>query len=208
MILFVNFDDLDTFNCEYGRSVQDASRLKIFVEGGLAIPYSRCVTKAGEELTLKKCNPDESEKIEELFPRHYLYDPSRDSKYDKWEVIDGLLRARLIRNGIAEEEWIQYTSKGDSQYAQHEFVGGCWFVFEGVIHFKKILSEYTADRKAFSGKEFLDEAGHINDDPSIKEYILEGSHFSPPPPGAITWWIHAQSFHIEISTNPEGSSAH
>ena len=39
MMIFVDFDELDTFNCTYGFSEEKSGTLRVFVEGGLAFPY-------------------------------------------------------------------------------------------------------------------------------------------------------------------------
>lgn len=67
----------------------------------------------------------------------------RDVECFEWELVDGLLSARNRDGGV-----INYKSKSESLHAMHEYVGGCWFVFEGVDFSKRIVDEYTPDRKA------------------------------------------------------------
>ncbi|MDF7797801.1 hypothetical protein [Pseudomonas syringae] len=107
---------------------------------------------------------------------------------------DGFLRARTNFG-----EWVQYTSKADSQYAMHEFVGGCWFVFEDVCFSRSKTTEYTADRKNSTGNEIVQEFGSRSYvDALSKEYFLEGVLEVSPGPGWMSWDIYAKSFHIEI----------
>lgn len=95
---------------------------------------------------------------------------------------DGLLRGRTNSG-----EWVQYESKADSQYAMHEFVGGCWFVFEGVRFSKRVTTEYTSGREKTTGKEVIQEFGSRSCvDALSKEYFLEGfSKFSRGRAGCL-----------------------
>lgn len=193
MIVSVGFDELDIFNCTYGFSEERLGALRVFVEGGLAFPCGMLLKEASG-IRFVKCEKDKGESVEDLFPRHYIYDPSRRTEYVEWELNDGLLRACTDYG-----EWIQYTSKADSQYAMHEFVGGCWFIFEGVSFSKRIICEYTVDRKGSTGNEVAEEFGSracINQ--SSREYLLEGVINVPPGPGWMSWEIHAKLFYIEI----------
>lgn len=45
MMIFVDFDELDTFNCTYGFSEEKSGTLRVFVEGGLAFPYGMFLKK-------------------------------------------------------------------------------------------------------------------------------------------------------------------
>lgn len=194
MMLSVDFDDLDTFNCTYGISEQKSGALRVFVEGGLAFPHG-ILLRENSGVRFVKCDKDKSESVEVIFPRHYIFDPSRRVRYFEWELTDDcLLRART-KSG----EWIQYKSKADSQYAMHEFVGGCWFVFEGFSFSKMITTKYTEDRKSSTGNEVVQELGSRSFvDALSKEYFLEGVLETPPGPGWMSWNIYAKSFHIEI----------
>jgi hypothetical protein len=193
VIVFVGFDDLDTFNCTYGFSEEKLGVLRVFVEGGLALPYG-FLLKEASGAHFVKCDKDKCSGIEDIFPRHYIYDPSRQTEYVEWGLSDGLLRARTDSG-----EWVQYGSKADSQYAMHEFVGGCWFVFEGVSFSKRITAEYAADRKRSTGNETVEEFGsraYIKQ--SSKEYLLEGVLNVSPGPGWMSWEIHSELFYIEV----------
>lgn len=194
MIVFVDFDELDTFNCIYGVSEEKAGALRVFVEGGLTFPYGVLV-KEKNGARFVKCEKDKAESVEGIFPRHYIYDPSRRVEYVEWELSgDRLLRART-KSG----DWVQYASKADSQYAMHEFVGGFWFVFERVIFSKRIITEYTTDLERSTGNEVVQEYGSRSCVDSIsKEYLLEGVLEALPGPGWMSWEIYAKSFHIEI----------
>lgn len=194
MIVSVDFDELDTFNCTYGISEERSGALRVFVEGGLAFPYG-ILLKEKNGVRFVRCDKDKTESVESMFPRHYIYDPSRQIEYVEWELNDdGLLRGRTNSG-----EWVQYESKADSQYAMHEFVGGCWFVFEGVRFSKRVITEYTTGREKSTGKEVIQEFGSRSCvDALSKEYFLEGVLEVQPGPGWMSWDIYAKSFHIEI----------
>lgn len=194
MMIFVDFDEIDTFNCTYGFSEEKSGALRVFVEGGLAFPYGMFL-KEENGVRFFKCEKDNSENVGEIFPRHYIYDPSRRVEYVEWELSDDhLLRART-KSG----EWVQYTSKADSQYAMHEFVGGCWFVFEGAHFSKRITNEYTDGREESAGNKVIQEFGSRSCiDALSREYLLEGALEVQPGPGWMLWYIYAKSFHIEI----------
>ncbi|QXH53687.1 hypothetical protein KSS94_11455 [Pseudomonas fakonensis] len=194
MIVFFDFDELNTFNCTYGGSEEKAGALRVFVKGGLALPYGVFLEeKNGTRFV--KCEKDKAESVGNIFPIHYIYDPSRRVEYVEWELSeDGFLRART-----SSGEWVQYTSKSDSQYAMHEFVGGFWFVFEGVVFSKRITTEYTADREKSTGNEVIQEFGSRSCVEALsKKYFLEGVLEVQPGSGWMSWEIYAKSFHIEI----------
>lgn len=194
MIVSVSFDELDTFNCTYGISEERPGALRVFVEGGLAFPYG-ILLEEKNGVRFVRCEKDKAESVESIFPRYYIYDPSRRVEYVEWELNDdGLLRGRTNSG-----EWVQYASKADSQYAMHEFVGGCWFVFEGVRFSKRVTTEYTTGREKSTGKEVIQEFGSRSCvDALSKEYFLEGVLEVQPGPGWMSWDIYAKSFHIEI----------
>ncbi|HGQ7399996.1 TPA: hypothetical protein ACL1R0_003562 [Pseudomonas aeruginosa] len=92
-----------------------------------------------------------------------------------------------------------FSSKADSQYAMHEFVGGCWFVFEGAHFSKRITNEYTDGREESAGNKVIQEFGSRSCiDALSREYLLEGVLEVQPGPGWMLWYIYAKSFHIEI----------
>ncbi|MDF7797802.1 hypothetical protein [Pseudomonas syringae] len=76
MIVSVGLDELDTFNCKYGLSEEELGVLRVFVEGGLAFPYGMFL-KEKNGVRFFKCDKDKAENVESIFPRHYIYDPSR-----------------------------------------------------------------------------------------------------------------------------------
>lgn len=193
MIVSIDFNELDTFNCVYGASEEKSGDLRVFVEAGLSFPDGILLNdKTGFSFIKGKKNKPGS--VEGIFPRHYIYDPSRQVEYVEWELSDGLLNART-----ASGEWVQYTSKADSQYAMHEFVGGCWFVFKDFCFSNMTTAEYTKDRKGFTGNKVVQESGSRSYIGAFsKEYFLEGVLEASPGPGWMSWEIHAKSFHIEI----------
>lgn len=189
MIVFFGFDDLDIFNCTYGFSEKKLGVFRVFVEGGLALPYG-FLLKEASGAHFVKCSKGKGSGVEDIFPRHYIFDPSRQTEYVEWQLSDGLLRARTDSG-----EWVQYESKADSQYAMHEFVGGCWFVFEGVCFSKRITTEYAADRKKTTGNETVEEVGsRAYIERSSREYLLEGVLNVSPGPGWMSWEIHSEFF--------------
>lgn len=194
MIVSVEFDELDMFNCTYGVSEESSGVLRVFVEGGLALPYGMLLVEKNA-VRFVKCDKDKAENVEGMFPRHYIYDPSRRVEYVEWELNDD----RLFRGRTQSGEWVKYESKADSQYAMHEFVGGCWFVFEGVSFSRRVTAEYTADREKSTGNEVVQEFGSRSyGDEFSKKYFLEGVLEVKPGPGWMSWDIYAKSFHVEI----------
>ena len=105
----------------------------------------------------------------------------------------------VLKARTSSDEWTQYESKSDSLYAMHEYVGGCWFVFEEVVFFRRIIDVYAPDRQSSSGKKYVQEFGdcsHI--DQLSKEFVIEGVLDAFPGPGWMSWVICAKSFYIEI----------
>lgn len=193
MKVSIDFDSLVTFECTYGGWDADVDSLRIFVEKGLIIPYCN-IQKKTDGILLVKCERDESDRVEEMFPVRYIFDAAKQAEYSEWELVDGLLKARN-KGG----EWVQYTSRSESLYAMNEFVGGCWFVFLGVSFSKSIISKYTEDRKRSTGLKVVQEiSSPFFSNASSKKYLLEGVLDAPPGPGWISWDIHADSFHIEL----------
>ena len=193
MKISMGFDVFSTFNCTYGISFEKNGELRVFVEKGLEFSYGRLIKK-NDAVFFVPCKKEESESIENIFPVHYIFDQSRNAEYYKWELNDGVLKART-----SSGEWVQYENKASSQYAMHEFVGGCWFVFEDVHLSHRTIDEYTTDRKSFTGNKFVQK----NDYRAIaslllKKYLLEGVANAPPGPGWMVWEIYAKNFHVEI----------
>lgn len=150
---------------------------------------------AADGARIVECDEDEYPKGESIFPVHYIYDPARDVEYVEWNLVNGLLHAR--REG---GEWIRYESKSESLHAMHEYVGACWLVFSGVSVLRKVIYEYSPDRKGSSGNEFIEEficRPKVNK--SASEYFLEGEVDVLPGPGWMSLKVVAGSFHIEIS---------
>lgn len=194
MKVSVDFEDLDTFNCIYGEWGEGAGILRVYVRGGLALPYG-VLLKEDKGVRFVRCEKDKAGSPEDIFPRHYIYDPSRRTEYVEWTLNeDELLKARA-KTG----EWVEYTSTADSQYAMHEFVGECWFVFDGVSYAKNTTISLSggieqSDRNGIS-QDFGSLAGH---DADVRQYFLEGTSEIEPGPGWVSWEIHAKSFYIEI----------
>ncbi|XVN16706.1 hypothetical protein QZH46_14935 [Pseudomonas corrugata] len=173
MRVSIEFDALVTFECTYGGWTVKADSLRIFVEKGLIFPYCRFVDKS-DGAVLVKCEKDESDRVEEMFPVRYIYDAARQVEYSEWELVDGLLKARN-KGG----EWVQYKSKSESLYAMNEFVGGCWFVFEGVSFSKSMISEYSEDRRGSTGLEVVQELfRHISQMYLLKIFVRRRSRLS------------------------------
>ncbi|MDF5804971.1 hypothetical protein P4238_14660 [Pseudomonas aeruginosa] len=66
MMIFVDFDELDTFNCTYGFSEEKSGALRVFVEGGLAFPYGMFL-KEENGVRFFKCEKDNSENVGRYF---------------------------------------------------------------------------------------------------------------------------------------------
>ncbi|WP_259698133.1 hypothetical protein [Pseudomonas frederiksbergensis] len=193
MRVSIDFDVLVTFDCTYGQSSYENGILRVFVEKGLVIPY--CKVKSGRDgVSLVKCGKGESHQIEDMFPVHYIYDAARQTEYVEWELVDGFLRARSVGG-----EWVEYKSKSESSYAMSEFVGGCWFVFEGVAFSYRMVGMYAPDRQSSSGKKEVQEFGSRSCiGPSSREYLLEGVLNIAPGPGWMSWEIYSENFYIDI----------
>jgi hypothetical protein len=193
MIIKVDFDVLNTFDCTYGGFEEDAGMVKIFVKGGLALPYGK-LTNAGGEICFGKCVKDESENVERLFPRHYIYDPSRNLEYVEWGMDEGGLKART-----GTGEWTCYEGESNSLYAMHEYVGGCWFVFDEVVFYRRTVDVYAPDRQGSSGERRVQLFGDVYFANQLtKDFILEGVLDVLPGPGWMSWMIRAKTFYIEI----------
>lgn len=178
MILRTDFDFLDIYCVEYGSCVQIGDILKVHIVDGLSV----------------------SDDLKSLFSRRYLHDQWKDIKYDKWEMTDGKLRVCADNGQHGSDDWVEYgTSEMANEIMRYEFVGNCWFVFEGVSHFKRMVAEYKSNQKEFTGREIAEEFSSVKSNNSTsKEYILEGALTVPPGPGWMNWRIHAQFFYIEL----------
>lgn len=178
MILNIEFESLDLFCAEYGASVQIADVLKVHIVDGLGI----------------------ADNLKPLFSRRYLHDQWKNIKYDKWEVIDGVLHARVDHRRQEADEWVKYEKKDmASEIIRYEFVGNCWLVFEGVEYAKRTIAEYVSGGQELTGKEIVEKIGTRDWNNSIAEqFILEGVLITAPGPGWMNWRIEAQSFHIEV----------
>ncbi|MBG0847885.1 hypothetical protein H3222_22055 [Pseudomonas chengduensis] len=174
MRLDADFDSLDTYMSVYGVHVFSKNMLKVYLKDGLGVSLG----------------------LRDIFSRRYFYDPWSGNKYSEVRKVDGLLIGRLENS----EEWVEYKDKTISaEVPKYEYVGDCWFVFEGVSFSKRITAEYTADRKGSTGNEIVEEFGsRAYIDQSSREYLLEGVLNVPPGPGWMSWEIHAKLFHIEI----------
>jgi len=193
MIVSAMFDSLVTFDCVYGGFELENGVVRLYVERGLALKKTKLVT-AADGARIVQCDEDECPKGESIFPVHYIYDPARDLEYVEWSLVNGLLHARSEGG-----EWVRYESKSEGLHAMHEYVGDCWLVFSGVSVLRKVIYEYSLDRKSSSGNEFVEEfISGPKVDKSASEYFLEGEINVLPGPGWMSLKIDADSFHIEI----------
>ena len=178
MILTTDFDSLDMFCTEYGSSVLVADVLKVHVVDGLGV----------------------TDDLKPFFNRRYLHDQWKGIKYDKWEMINGVLRARVDHGEQGADEWVEYGKKDMvAEIIRYEFVGNCWLVFEGVKHAKRTVAEYMPNGKEFTGSQVVEEIGSDSaSSPIAKEYMLEGVLITSPGPGWMNWRISSRSFYIEI----------
>jgi len=195
MIVSVSFNSLVTFDCVYGDLLTSNASVRVFVEKGLIVKKSKLI-RSGGEVEIVECegvDHDDCE-ISNIFPVHYIYDPAKNVEYFDWEVKDGLLNAR-DKDGV----WVRYNSRGESLYAMHEYVGGCWFVFSGVSFSRRVININNQDKEASSAKEFVRE---FNSRSMIKgtenKYFLEGGVSISPGPGWMSLEVYAEAFHVEI----------
>ncbi|MDG6399922.1 hypothetical protein QCD79_07945 [Pseudomonas quasicaspiana] len=174
MRLEADFDSLDTYMSVYGDSFYSKSTLKIYLKEGLGV----------------------SLEVRDIFPRRYIFDPWSGKKYGDAKLVDGLLVAQLEGSG----EWVEYKDRTISkEVLKYEYVGGCWFVFEGVSFSARKIEKYEGGCKQAEGNELVDELELPKQVPlNVKTFFLEGVLDTPPGPGWVFWEIHAKSFHIEI----------
>jgi hypothetical protein len=175
MRLESDFETLDTYMAVYGEHSFSNNTLKVYLAEGLGV------------------TPD----LRVFFPKNYFYDPWSRAKYSEVDMVDGGLAARLESSG----EWVKYKDKTISeQVLKYEYVGGCWFVFDGVVFSRQIVDEYAADRQGSSGRKIAQEIGDFSlVDQRLQEFVLEGVLDVFPGPGWVSWAIFASSFHIEIA---------
>ncbi|WP_434672569.1 hypothetical protein [Pseudomonas sp. R1-15] len=193
MIINIDFDVLNTFDCTYGEFEEEAGKVKVFVKGGLALPYGK-LTSVGNKIYFGKCAKENSENVERLFPRYYIYDPSRNAEYVEWGLCDGGLKART-----GTGEWTYYEGESSGLYAMHEYVGGCWFVFDEVVFYRRTVDTYTPDRQGSSGERSVQLSGESYFANQLtKDFILEGVLDVFPGPGWMSWMVRAKTFYIEI----------
>ncbi|WP_080770589.1 hypothetical protein [Pseudomonas fluorescens] len=194
MIVSARFDSLVTFDCVYGDWTVTNGIARLFVEKGLAFKRAKLISDGGG-VQIVECDGEEYPKVESAFPVHYIYDPSRNTEYVEWRLVDGFLNARS-----AGGEWVKYESKSESAHAMHEYVGGCWLVFSGVSSSRRVIYEYSPDGESSSGNEFIQEFICRPEIGSSKnEYSLEGLVSVSPGPGWLSLKVFADSFYIEIS---------
>lgn len=156
------------------------------------LPYCKVERKDGE-IYLVKSASEHGEHAESIFPVNYIYDPAKKVEYVEWKLKDGLLEAREKLG-----DWFVYTSKAESTHAMHEYVGGCWFVFERVTFSKGEISLEPSSGCSPVPLDVLDIPKVGNDVACIqRKYFLEGViHFSSET-GWLSWEIGADSFYIE-----------
>lgn len=178
MILNIDFDSLDTFNAEYGASSLADGKFKIYLEAGLVI----------------------RDEIPDVFPWRYIYDPWKGVKYDRCELVDGVLRAHVDNRGGGEDEWVDYHDEYIiKRLPEYIYYGKCWFVFCGVKFASMAVSEYGETRESFTGVETEEVFGEkLEGADGLTEYVLEGVLHVPPGPGWMHCVVQAESFHIEI----------
>lgn len=174
MRLETDFESLDTYMSVYGDSFYSKSTLKIYLKEGLGV----------------------SLEMRGIFPRRYFFDPWSGRKYSEAKLVGELLVAQLEGSG----EWVEYKDKTISkEVLKYEYVGGCWFVFEGVSFSVRKIEKYVGGCKQSEGYELVDEFEPPKPVPlNVKAFFLEGVLDTPPGPGGVSWEIHAKSFHIEI----------
>lgn len=178
MRLDTDFDSLDVYMSVYGAHVFSGNVLKVYLKDGLGV----------------------SSGLRDIFPRKYFYDPWNGNKYSETRKVDGLLVGRLENSG----EWVGYEDKTISaEVLKYEYVGNCWFVFEGVSFSLRKIGKYIEGGKEPGGGELIENFDLPKTTVSnIKEYFLEGVLDVPPGPGWMFWEIHAESFYLEIPDRP------
>ncbi len=190
MIINIDFDSINKFDCTYGEIDESEGGLRVFVKGGAVLPQGGVSKNNGVFEFVEGVG----EGLEKVFPRHYIYDPSKKVEYVEWGLEDGLLRGRT-----SSGEWVKYTSKADSLYAMHEYVGGFWFAFEGVVYSRRTFDEYASDGHVVAADRLVRESGKLPEVESIyNRYVLEGVFESPPVSGWMFLEIFARKFYIYI----------
>lgn len=195
MIVSVDFSSLVTFDCAYGDLLIDHGSVRVFVEKGLIVKSSRLIRAAGQPKIVECVSGEHDDsKVSDIFPLHYIYDPANNVAFFDWELSGGLLSAR-----DQDGRWIKYTSKSESLFAMHEYVGGCWFVFSGVTFLRCVINKRKSDEEERSAEEFFEgfKVGSVLEKLGAK-YFLEGSVSVAPGPGWMSLEIYAESFHLEI----------
>jgi hypothetical protein len=174
MRLNSEFDSLDTYMSVYGVHSCSGSMLRIYLKEGLGV----------------------SSELRSIFHRRYFYDPWARRKYREVKMIDGLLVAQLE----SSDEWIQYNDKTISEeILKYEYVGGCWFVFEGVFCSFRKIEKYLSDHdKKEEGKIVEELVFSKATYEGLTKYLLEGVLDVPPGPGWVSWEVYAKSFYVEI----------
>lgn len=173
MILDLILDDLDTYMAEFGEIQISCTKIKIYVGGGLGVP----------------------EEIRPFFRHKYIYDPWKRVKYSDWLINEeGLFQARVENSG---NEWVVYDDKTTGrELPKYEYVGGCWFVFEGVEYWKYSVEKEGSDSILMSSSDPARDGGGQTgaEDP----YTLHGAITESPGPGWVSWVIFAKKFYVEI----------
>jgi len=173
LVLDLVLDGLDTYMAEYGDHQILPQEIKIYVEGGLGVP----------------------EELRDMFPRRYICDPWKRTKYSEWKFDEnGLFQARVEGS---ESEWVVYDDKWTGrELPRYEYVGGCWFVFKGVKYWKYCVEKENSESVLMSSS---DSETPITVTKGAEEsYTLHGALTVSPDSGWISWVISAQKFHVEI----------
>ncbi|MDH0650332.1 hypothetical protein N5D48_26135, partial [Pseudomonas sp. GD03858] len=131
MRLDTEFDLMDTYMSVYGAHVFSRNMLKVYLKDGLGV----------------------SSGLRDKFPRRYFYDPWNGNKYSEARNVDGLLVGRLESSG----KWVRYEDKAISaEVLKYEYVGGCWFVFEGVSFSVRKIGRYIEGGEESGGGELIE----------------------------------------------------
>lgn len=193
MIIDIDFDLINKFDCTYGEIDESEGGLRVFVKGGAALPQGS-ISRRNSEVGVFDFFEGKGEGAEKLFPKHYIYDSSKGVEYVEWYLEDGIVRGRT-----SSGEWTKYTSKADSLYAMHEYVGGFWFVFEGVVFCRRAFDEYASGGQVSVADRLVHESGNASEVSSaFNKYILEGVLEFPAVSGWMFLEVFARKFYIYI----------
>lgn len=193
MRVFLDFGALVLFDCVFGVAVVEGDRFKIYVVKGLALPFMKdFFSEAG--CNFVSCEQQESTSVERFFPVRYIYDPVRGSEYFDWAVEDELLRGKN-----KDGDWVYYSNKAESRFAMHEYVGGCWLVFDRISHVHEVLDAYEANSELVIGRFEKDYVSSATSMLVGDSYFVEGVCMNDGKAGWGAWNIMSGNFWLEIS---------